>query len=504
MIASLSLATDLGMGQPMEFGLRVALLAMELGRRRELSAADLEDVYYLALVKHIGCTSNSLEFAGFTGGDDIALRSHALTWPAASKGEVLAELVRHTGEAEPMPKRVRLVAGMIAGGPRRPRQSVTAHCEAGGRLAERLGLSEAVRVGLAQEQERWDGKGLPDGLAGERLSLAHRFVMVAHDAHAIHAAGGQPAPVVKARAGKAYEPAVVEVFDGAWRATVAEDVGDVWAAVLACEPGNPVLVGDDDLDRICQAFADFTDLKSPFLLGHSTRVAELAEGGARALRLTGDQQVMVRRAGWLHDVGRIGIPNGIWDKPGPLSEAERERVRLHTYYTERVLARSAVLAPLAVAAASHHENLDGTGYHRGVGGAQVDRAARLIRAADCLVAMTSNRPHRPPMSLEEAARLLDVDVAEGRLDADAVAAVLTAAGGGGAAVRFRPARPAGLSEREIEVLGLMVQGLTNKQIGARLFVSPKTVGHHVDHIYTKIGLSSRAGAALFAMEHGLV
>jgi HD-GYP domain-containing protein (c-di-GMP phosphodiesterase class II) len=208
----------------------------------------------------------------------------------------------------------------------------------------------------------------------------------------------------------------------------------------------------------------------------------------------------VRRAGLLHDLGRVGVSNAIWDKPGPLSEAERERVRLHPYFTERALARSARLAELGAIGAAHHERLDGSGYHRALPAAMLSLPARLLAAADVFQALIEPRPHRPAYAAEGAAEIVRGEAAAGRLDADAVDAVLTAAGRPPA----RRERPAGLSEREVEVLRLLARGLTNRQMAAQLGLSAKTVGRHVEHIYGKAGVSSRAAAALFAVENGLV
>jgi HD-GYP domain-containing protein (c-di-GMP phosphodiesterase class II) len=204
----------------------------------------------------------------------------------------------------------------------------------------------------------------------------------------------------------------------------------------------------------------------------------------------------------LHDIGRVGISAAIWGKPGPLTEQEWERVRMHTYNTERVLNRSSALAPLASIASLHHERLDGSGYHRGLPASLLPPAARILAAADAYHAMTEPRPHRAPLSPEAAMEALQTEVRGGRLDGDAAASVLAAAGH-----QMRSARRqlvAGLSEREVEVLRLLARGNTIKQMARLLYVSDKTVDNHVQHIYTKIGVSTRAGATLFAMEHDLL
>jgi HD-GYP domain-containing protein (c-di-GMP phosphodiesterase class II) len=502
MVAALSLATDLGMGQPMELAVSVAALGVALGRRLGLEAIDLSDIYYLALVKHIGCTSDSLEFARFSGGDDVAMRRRAMLWPSTPKPDLLSQIVRFTGSDQPPLRRARLVASMMRHGSERPRQIVAAHCEAGGRLVERLGLGDNIRRGLAEEQERWDGRGLPAGTAGEELSIAGRVVMVAHDALALHETGADVPATIAERAGHAYDPTIAGVFPSTWSDFSADQSADSWARGLAAEPDPLVMVPEQRVDDVALAIADFTDLKSPYLLGHSTRVAELATGAARILGVPDTEAVSLRRAALLHDVGRTGIPNGIWDKRGPLTTTELERVRMHTYYTERVLARTRPLASLAVVAGSHHENLDGSGYHRGVRGTGIDRIARLLRAADCLDALRTDRPHRPALSAQAVERELRNETDAGRLDPEAVAAVVEAASG--TRLKLRVPRPAGLSEREVQVLRLLVHGLSNRDMGERLHLSAKTVGHHVQHIYNKVGVTSRAAAALFAMEADLV
>ena len=247
--------------------------------------------------------------------------------------------------------------------------------------------------------------------------------------------------------------------------------------------------------------ADLVDLKSPYVAGHSRGVANLAGEAARVSGQTADAISTLRRAGLIHDLGRLGVSNAIWDKPGPLSQAEFERVRLHPYLTDRMLARVSVLGPSREIAARHHERLDGSGYPRNLTAASLTPSDRLLAAADAYHAMTEPRPHRAPLDPDQAFRDLRSEVTVGRLDGTAVDAVLTVAGHRAPA---RHLQPGGLTAREVEVLGLLARGHSTKEIGRKLVVSPKTAANHIEHIYAKLGVSSRAAATLFATQHGLM
>jgi HD-GYP domain-containing protein (c-di-GMP phosphodiesterase class II) len=251
-----------------------------------------------------------------------------------------------------------------------------------------------------------------------------------------------------------------------------------------------------------EVVADFADLKSPFTIGHSRGVAALAASAAQQCGMSGGEVAAVRRAALLHDLGRVGVSAGIWNKPGRLTDSEWERVRLHPYYTERILTRSAALAPLGALAALHHERLDGSGYHRQLPPAQLPPSARILAAADVYHALTEPRPHRQAYTPDAAAAVVRREVEAGRLDHESVNAVLSAAGH-----RVRPVRrewPGGLSEREVEVLRLLARGLSNRQMALVLSISEKTVSHHIQHIYDKLDVSTRPAATLFAMRHGLL
>jgi HD-GYP domain-containing protein (c-di-GMP phosphodiesterase class II) len=207
----------------------------------------------------------------------------------------------------------------------------------------------------------------------------------------------------------------------------------------------------------------------------------------------------VRRTALVHDLGRVAVPARIWEKTDPLTVDDWEQVRLHAYHTERVLAQSPFLARLIAIAGHHHERLDGSGYHRGVGASSLDPLARLLAAADAYHAMTEPRPHRAALSPRDAAEILVEEAGAGRLASEAVAAVLGAAGHRSPSIE----RPAALTEREIQVVALLARGLQTKQIAHELGISAKTADFHIQNAYRKMGVSTRAGATLFAMQHGL-
>jgi len=279
------------------------------------------------------------------------------------------------------------------------------------------------------------------------------------------------------------------------------DEATTWDVVIAAEPALTAPLTDAELDMVLGAVADFTDIKSPYTLGHSRGVADLAATAATNAGLTQQQSTDVRRAGLLHDLGRLGVSNNVWDKHGPLTAGETERVRLHPYLTERMLASSPALAAYGDIAVQHHERLDGSGYPRGLRGNSLTVQGRILAAADAYHAKLEPRPHRPSVSKSDAMQHLRDEVRAGRLDTDAVDAVLVAAGH---QQRKRKEWPAGLTTREVDVLRLLARGLSNKEIAERLVISRKTADNHVEHIYTKLGVTNRASAAMRAMQHGLV
>jgi len=497
LLAALSVSTDLAMGQAPEKAIRACVVATEIARRLDLPDHEVSDVYYTTLLKHLGCTATPHEELLF-GPDELATRPVAERTDMTSPRELLA-LLRATG-AGTGPARIRYLARAMTSG-KENAEMLLAICEVATRLAERLRLDAGVEEALFQNLERWDGKGEPKKLRGEEIALPARIAEPATQAVIFHGIGGTEAAtaMLERRAGGWFDPRVAEAARAVAPSVLKRlDDGDPWAIVLEAEPEPVRRVPENRLDEVAAAFGDMVDLKSTFTPGHSSGVAELAVGAAGRLGL---DVASVQRAAVLHDLGRAAVPIGIWEKPGPLTAAEWERVRIHAYQTERILARSEALMPLAHLAGMHHERQDGSGYHRGARGGQTPPEARVIAAADVYQALTQARPHRRARTSEDAAEVVSAEGSAGRLDPECARAVIEEAG-------HRPARrapwPAGLSDREVEVLRLLARGMPNKAIAKRLSISPRTAEHHVQHIYTKIGTSTRASAALFAMESGLL
>ena len=502
LIAMISLGTDLGMGQPMEHVMRQSLIALRLAERLGLDETTRVVVYYVGLISWVGCHIDAYEQAKWFG-DDMALKNDArevdMTGVAAR-----AFVVSHVGAGRPLAERARLGVGFVGDGRRAANEMIENHWLATNELASQLGLDAMVRRSLYQTFERWDGKGVPAEARGEEILMPARLVNLADVVEVYHRSGGVDAAIAVARerGGSQFDPGLVDVFcKEAPRLFRDLDSLMTWPAVIDAEPALQIVLSDEELESALEAIADFTDLKSPWTIGHSRGVADLAFAAATIYGLSADDAKLLRRAGLVHDLGRLGVSNAIWDKRGPLTAAELERVRMHPYLTERMLASSKALAPIGAIAVQHHERLDGSGYPRGLSGGALTPAGRILAAADAYHAMTESRPHRDAHAPEEAAAELRAGVRQALFDGDAAAAVLRAAGH---AVKRRREWPGGLTNREVEVLRLLVRGLSNKEIAEQLVISRKTAGSHVEHIYTKLGVSNRAQASLFAVKHGLM
>ena len=502
LVATLSLVADLGMGRPMERVLRQTVVALRLGAVAGMDRAACASAYYASLLTWVGCAVDTSEVAALFG-DEMEL--YADTRDGDLGGVRLAMFVaRHLGDGKSGFHRIGMVGRFLASAGRSVQRVMEAHCREASDLAGWLELGPAVCEPLLQAFERWDGRGVP-GLSGaDGLAPAIRLVHLADSVEAFHHAGGAEAAlqVARERRGTQFDPDLVDCFC-ANHAEILAGLGGIsaWEEVIALDPRLGAVLSDDQLDRALAAFADFADLKSPLRLGHSRGVAELSAQAGAALGLPAADVVMLRRAALVHDLGMIGVPSGVWDEPGEWSISQRERARTHPYLTERMLARTPLLAQVGHCASLHHERLDGSGYPHGLRGDGISLPARILGAADVYNALRQGRPHRPAFEARDAEQVMRGEVRAGRLDGDAVQAVLQSAGH---RVRRRAGLPSGLTGREAQVLVRLGQGRSNPQIAAELQLSPKTVSSHLEHIYAKLGVRTRTEAALFAMRHGLI
>jgi HD-GYP domain-containing protein (c-di-GMP phosphodiesterase class II) len=502
LVAALSLGIDLGFGQPMEHVLRQCLIALRLAEGMGHDEEQRAVVYYTALLINVGCHSDAHEQAKWFG-DDIALKSIKYDHEPRSL-RMAATGVRFLGSGHPPLHRFRLGLEFALSGHREVDSMIAHHAAIARTMAEQLSLPGEVVDAIGAAYERWDGRGWPGELEGEQVPFASRLAHVAEFIEVANRIGGTEAAkrLARERRGGDFDPALADLVEAEADVILSGlDTVVAWDAVIDAEPALAVVLTGERFDAALLAIANFVDLKSPYFLGHGQAVSELAAEAGEGLGLPDAEVRILRRAGLVHGLGRLGVSNAILDKRGRLGAAEWERVRLQPYLTDRMLRQSEALAPIARIAVQHRERLDGSGYPRGLAGAAVSREARILAAADAYQAMREARPYRPECSADEAAGELRADVKAGRHDAEAVEAVLRAAGH---RVPRRRGGPAGLTAREVEVLRLLARGLSNKEIAARLVISPKTVANHAEHIYAKINASTRAAAGLYAMRHGLL
>lgn len=482
------------------------IVSVRLGTAAGLGGQELHDAYYEALLRYIGCNADAAWLASIVG-DEIELRREFATLDGADDTAALALMLRSMRAANAGANPMRLAQAMVQGLRQLPLVKSSffpGHCEVASRLAQRMGFAPSFIATVGQLYARWDGKGVP-ALKGDAIAPAMQVVSLAQDAITFYRVGGMEAvrEMARQRSGKAHSPRLCTLLReraGEMLAGLQEGLG--WEQVLALEPGSPVRLDEAQLDMACEAMADFTDLKSPWHLGHSRRVADLAAGAARQLSYSGADAALLRRAGWLHDIGRCGVSAAVGLQAGSLSDRQWEQMRLHPYHTQRILARPDALKRIGELAATHHERLDGSGYFKGLKAPALDGPARVLMAAHRYASLREDRAHRGATSDAQAAETLAQEARAGRLDLQAANAVLACAGNATRPVRVTGV--GGLTEREIEVLRHLARGATLKGVARELDLAVKTVDRHVQNIYGKINVSTRAAATLYAVENGLL
>ena len=507
-LMTLAYATDLATGQSRDFALRSCVLAMRLADAAGIDERERRNVYHQALLRYIGCNADTHLLASAFG-DEIALRQDLARTDMGSHSEIVEVFTRaftrffadlppeelakavQQGLSEALQTSVPILAG---------------HCEVAQRIAERIGLSEDIRENLGQLYERWDGHGLPRRLKGDAVKLPVRMVTLAQDIIALTEAHGPETMVamIGKRRGGAYEPELADIFlADAERFLDGLDEPVSRETILALEPLPVAVLDEEACDEAFLAIADMVDMRMPLTFGHSRAVAGLADAAGRQMGLPASDIRDVRWAAYTHDIGELAVPVSTWMRAGALTVRETDAAHLHPYHGERALASLGEEGkPVAALVLRHHERLDGSGYHRYVRGNDLSPAARVLAAAEAFQTAREARPHRAALNDAAAAARLRSAVRDGKLCPEAVEAVLTSAG---QSSRREPVeRPAGLTPRETEVLRLIAAGLTAKEAAQKLDIAPKTADNHIQNLYSKIGVTTRAAAALYALERGLV
>ncbi len=507
-LMALAYATDLATGQSRDFALRSCVLAMRLAEAAGLDVDQRRNVYHQALLRYIGCNADTHLLASAFG-DEIALRQDLARIDMGNHSEIAETFVRaFTRYFADMPpdELAKAVQQGLSEALQISVPILAGHCEVAQRIGQRIGLSQEMRDNLGQLYERWDGHGLPRGLKGDEVKLAVRLVTLAQDVIAVSEAYGFEAmtSIIAKRRGGAYEPELADLFL-ADAASLLEGIDGAVdrETILALEPVPHSVLDAEGCEEAYLAIADMVDMRMPFTFGHSRGVAALADAAAKHMGLPPSDIRELRWAAYTHDIGELAVPVSTWMRASALTIRETDAARLHPYHGERALASlGGEGKSVAALVLRHHEHLDGSGYHRYVRGNDLSPAARILAAAEAFQTAREARPHRPALSDAAAAAKLRNAARDGKLCSQAVEAVLTCAGQ--ASRRGAPERSAGLTPRETEVLRLIAAGHTAKEAARLLEIAPKTADNHIQNLYSKIGVTTRAAAALYALERGLM
>ena len=414
-LAALTFALDLTEGQPLGHSLRSCLIGMELGSRMGLSLQDRRDLYYASLLKDAGCSSTSARLFELFGGHERLLRRDLVRLDWGNYLKAARYCLGHSAPGSSLWTRFKHAVGFASGGTRTAAELVETRCRRSADVVLMLGFGPGAADAVRSMEEHWDGRGQPRGLSGQEIPILSRILCLSQTLEAFAAVEGAPAAfhMAQRRSGRWFDPVLVKACDGlepALRDWMHFDEIDLREAAEEAEPGGAALLaGPGAMDRIARGFAEVVDAKSPFTSQHSQRTAELSVRIAEHLGFGRDERAGILRAALLHDIGKLSVPNSILDKPGPLTAAEWETVRMHPYYTLRILNHIRGFESLAEIAASHHERLDGRGYYRGMRGEEIPLESQILATADVFDALTASRPYRQALPEEVALRLMERD-----------------------------------------------------------------------------------------------
>lgn len=514
-LGAFSLDSDLAMGLQAEHGVRSCYVGMHIANELQLSADERVHLYYTELLKDAGCTTWTSQLATSWLVDELAAKRDLQFFrDVGNPLDVVSWLAKYVAAGAPLTTRASRFVDFFTHGKEFMREGFESTCQVATRIAKRLGMPQPVQDALMQVFEQWDGRGMPSGTRRDTIPVISRIVLVTSFLEVFHRVEGREGArrIAVARRGKAFDPDVVDAFlavsrqESFWQGLEDQRVADT---VTSIEPEGSAYryLADEKLMDVAAALADYADMKSPHLLGRSRRVADLSKSICRGMSLAERQVSTIALAALTHDIGIVAVPSFVLNKPDDQrTGAEREQVRLHAYHSQRILSKVPALEPASQLVAAHHERIDGGGYHRGLSGFQIPLGARIIAVADRFDELCHDTPEGPAVDVDAAVSTIRHEAGR-RLAPEAVDALVSSLGGTEQTPRQKTRRqewPAGLTDREVEVLRLAASGMNRKQMAKSLFLSEGTVRSHLEHIYGKIGVSNRSAATLYAMEHDLL
>ena len=422
-LAALSFALDITEGARPGHSVRACLLGMRIGKRIGLPDQALADLYYALLLKDIGCSSNSARMADAFAADDQTVKQHFKFIDREKLGkpnrEALTFVWNNIAPTAGTWNRARQMYRMI----RRPgnltAEVITARCERGAVILHKLGMNIETCAAVYSLDEHWNGHGLPDHLVAKDIPLLARLCAVAQHLDLFCSEFGPERAIdtLAERSGSWFDPDLVRAAES------LHQQGALWAqclpgsdpealqrAVLALDPGSSIALAARNIDLICSGFADVIDAKSPFTYRHSVATTEAAVLISNAMGLAPDRVDVVRRAALLHDIGKLGVPNTILDKPGPLTSEEWKTVHHHPVLSQEILSRVGAFSEIAVLAGQHHERLDGSGYPHHLTEKTLSLESRILSVADVFSALMEGRPYRQDLSPAEIQKQMARDV----------------------------------------------------------------------------------------------
>lgn len=427
-IAALSVALDITQGHPQGHSMRTAIIGMRLAEELQLPTSDRSSLFYALLLKDLGCSSNAAKIAYLFGADDRLVKRTARMIDWSKPGECFKHCWNNCSPNGSTVNKLLRIASMARLGKKGAKQIAEIRCERGAEIARMLLLPEATSRAIIDLDEHWNGRGNPHGRQTEEISLLGRICCLAQTVEVFFTAYGIESAfdVAQQRRGQWFDPQLVDALAAFkhdmsfWNQLFSDNV---ITELGRWEPDDAVLLADETcLDRVAEAFARVVDAKSPWTYRHSTRVAEIAVGVAQQFGRNLDLERDLRRAALLHDIGKLGVSNAIWDKPARPTPQEYDEIRKHPVYTQQILEQVAAFKTLAEVAGAHHERLDGRGYHRGLQASEIPWSTRVLTVADIYEALSAKRPYRDAMSWSQIFEIMTEDAGRG-LDADCVHAL---------------------------------------------------------------------------------